>query len=59
MVRIIELISLHDHVIRFLLGGLERLCREEWGIDYVEVDVSAYAPRMQRTLLELNFLPAA
>jgi GNAT superfamily N-acetyltransferase len=59
VVRIIELISLHDHVIRFLLGGLERLCRQEWGIEYVEVDVSAYAPRMQRTLLELNFLPAA
>jgi GNAT superfamily N-acetyltransferase len=58
-VRIFELISLHDHVIRFLLGNLERLCREEWGICYIEVDVSAYAPRMQRTLIELNFLPAA
>jgi hypothetical protein len=29
------------------------------GIEYIEIDVSAYAPRMQRTLLELNFLPVA
>jgi GNAT superfamily N-acetyltransferase len=59
VVRVFELIGLHDHVIRFLLSELERACREEWGICYVEADVSAYAPRMQRTLLELNFLPAA
>jgi GNAT superfamily N-acetyltransferase len=58
-VRVFELISLHDHVIRFLLSHLERSCREEWGVCYIEVDVSAYAPRMQRTLIELHFLPAA
>jgi GNAT superfamily N-acetyltransferase len=58
-VRVFELITLHDDVIRFLLSELERHCREEWGMAYIEVDVSAYAPRMQRTLLELNFLPAA
>lgn len=58
-VRIFELIALHDPVIRFLLAHLERLCREEWGICCVEVDVSAYAPRMQRTLVELGFLPVA
>ena len=29
------------------------------GIEYIEIDVSAYAPRMQRTLLELSFLPVA
>lgn len=59
VVRIFELISLHDEAIRFLLSELERLCRTLWGIAYMEVDVSAYAPRMQRTLIELNFLPAA
>jgi GNAT superfamily N-acetyltransferase len=58
-IRIFELISLHDEVIRFLLSELERSCREKWGIGCIEVDVSAYAPRMQRTLLELGFLPAA
>jgi hypothetical protein len=58
-VRVFELICLHDHVARFLLGELERACRLEWDVCYVEVDVCAYAPRMQRTLLELGFLPAA
>jgi GNAT superfamily N-acetyltransferase len=59
VIEIFELIALNDGVIRFLLVELERLCREEWGAQYVEVQVSAYAPRMQRTLLELNFLPVA
>jgi GNAT superfamily N-acetyltransferase len=58
-VRVFELIAVHDHVVRPLLAGLERLCREEWGVAYVEVDVSAHAPRMQRTLAELGFLPVA
>jgi GNAT superfamily N-acetyltransferase len=58
-VRVFELIALHDRVIRPLLAGLERLCREGWGVHYAEVDVSAHAPRMQRTLAELGFLPVA
>ncbi len=58
-VRIFELISLHDEVIRFLLGALERASRESWGGGIIEVDVSAHAPRMQRTLLELGFLPVS
>jgi hypothetical protein len=57
-VRIFELIALHDEVIRFLLSDLERACREKWGC-LIEVDVSAHAPRMQRTLIELGFLPVA
>ena len=59
VVRVFELISLHDDVIRFLLSHLEQLCREAWKICYIEIDVSAYAPRMQRTLVEIGFLPAA
>ena len=58
-VRIFELITLRDEVIRFLLGELERLCREKLGSSHLEIDVSAYAPRMQRTLVELGFLPVA
>jgi GNAT superfamily N-acetyltransferase len=58
-VRIFELIAVHDLVIRPLLAGLEQLCREELSVAYVEVDVSAHAPRMQRTLAELGFLPVA
>jgi hypothetical protein len=45
-------------VIRFLLSDLERACREKWDC-LIEVDVSAKAPRMQRTLIELGFLPVA
>ncbi|MEK6585002.1 MAG: GNAT family N-acetyltransferase, partial [Nitrospirota bacterium] len=59
IVRVFELIALADDVVQFLLAELERKCREEMGIEYIEIDVSAYAPRMQRTLLELNFLPVA
>jgi GNAT superfamily N-acetyltransferase len=56
--RIFELIAVHDEVIRSLLDELDRLCREKWGC-LIEVDVSAYAPRMQRTLIELGFVPVA
>jgi len=45
-------------VIRFLLSDLERTCREKWDC-LIEVDVSAQSPRMQRTLIELGFLPVA
>lgn len=58
-VRVFELISFTDQAIRFLLSELERKCKEDWDIQYIEIDVSAHSPRMQRTLLELNFMPAA
>jgi GNAT superfamily N-acetyltransferase len=58
-VRVFELIALEDGIIRPLLASLERLCREEFHVQYVEIDVSAHAPRMQRTLVELGFLPGA
>ncbi len=57
--RIFELISLSDDVIGTLLFEAERLLREEYKVEFMEVDVSAYAPRMQRTFLELGFVPAA
>ncbi|MCA9174672.1 MAG: GNAT family N-acetyltransferase, partial [Planctomycetales bacterium] len=58
-VRVLELISVHDGPIRYLLETLLETCRQTLGAHYVEVDVSAYAPHMQRTLLELGFLPVA
>lgn len=58
VVRVFELISLHDPVIPFLLSSLVSLCRKQ-EVHYVEIDVSAYAPSMQRALLELGFLPMA
>jgi hypothetical protein len=59
MVRVFELIALDDSVPRWLLSGLERICREGGNTALIEIDVSAHAPRMQRTLLELGFLPTA
>lgn len=57
--RVFELIAPNDGAIRFLLERLLARCRDEWGVEYVEIDVSAHAPRMQRTLVELGFLPIA
>jgi GNAT superfamily N-acetyltransferase len=59
LVRIFELIPVDERSIRSLVGELVRRCRDELGAHFVEVDVRADAPRMQRTLLELGFLPAA
>lgn len=56
--RIFELVTTDEMPVRFLLQSLGQKC-EERGVEYIEVDVSAYAPRMQRTLLELHYLPAA
>jgi CRP-like cAMP-binding protein len=58
-VRVFELISLSDEPIRFLLDALLRKCQTELDVEFIEIDASAYAPRMQRTLLELGFLPVS
>ena len=58
-VRVFELISASDRPIRFLLENLDRFCREQLKAEYIEVDVNADAPRMQRTLLELGYVPVA
>ncbi len=57
-IRIFELIAATDAPVRTLF---QALLERAWdrGVEYVEVDVSADAPRLQRTLLELGFLPAA
>ncbi|QDU40743.1 cAMP receptor protein [Maioricimonas rarisocia] len=55
--RIFEVITVDDRPVRFLLSEVERICRTEWGIEYVEIDVNAHAPRMQKTLLQLGFHP--
>ena len=57
--RVFELITLEDEAIPFLLRHLLARLSDTSGMDYVEIDVSAYAPRMQRTLLDLGFAPAA
>ena len=57
--RIFELVSVGESPIRFLLNQFIDQVPERWNVEYVEVDVTAYAPRMQRTLLEVGFLPVA
>ncbi|MDT8437079.1 MAG: GNAT family N-acetyltransferase [Gemmatimonadota bacterium] len=59
VVRVFELITRQDEAIRYLLRELERRCHDEWDISYLEMDVSAHAPRMQRTLLQLGWVPVA
>ena len=57
-VRVFEMIHLDDHVIHFMLAELEARYRG-WNVVAVQIGVSAHATRMQRTLLELGFLPVA
>ena len=57
--RIFELIAVENDPIRFLLEETCRKCQHDWKIEHLTVDVSAYSPQMQRTLLELRFLPVA
>ena len=57
--RVFELISLRDDVVSFLLDALRRRCKEEWHLAYIEIDVSAHSPRMQRTLVACGFVPVA
>ena len=56
--RVFELIARSDDAPRFLLDQLVQSARYH-GVEYVEIDVSAHAPRMQRTLIEMGFFPAA
>jgi CRP-like cAMP-binding protein/GNAT superfamily N-acetyltransferase len=58
-IKVVELIDLDDSVGGFLLRELDRRAREELDVAYAEVAVSAYWPRIQRTLDQLGFSPAA
>lgn len=58
-IRIFELIAPSDRASRFLLEQLLDHAENELDASYVEIDVSAHSPRMQRTLVELGFLTIA
>jgi len=58
-VRIFELIGFDDEVKGRLLSEAERLAREELGAVYLDIDVSAYAPAIQRTLERMGFAAVA
>jgi len=59
LLRVFELLPVEEGSIRFLFQELERRCREAGKVHYLEVDVKADAPRLQRTLIELGYLPVA
>lgn len=56
-VRVFELVEFDDAVKGFLLSAVDRVAREEFGAAYVEMDVSAFSPKIQRTLQRLGFVP--
>lgn len=58
-IRVFEMIALHDRVVRFLLETLLDHRDDHGCAAWIEIDVSAYSSRMQRTLYELGFLPVA
>ncbi len=57
-IRVFELIAASDAAIRHLLVELLNTARDI-GAEYIEIEVSAHGTRMQRTLIELGFLPTA
>lgn len=56
--RIFEVIAATDDAIRHLFEEALKRARE-LAVQYIEVEVSAHGTRLQRTLIELGFLPAA
>jgi RimJ/RimL family protein N-acetyltransferase len=58
-IKVIELIEFDDEVKGYLLASLNRLANEKYNVHYIEIDVSAYSPQIQKTLDRLGFIPVA
>jgi len=58
-VKVLELIEFDDEVKGFLLATLDKLSKEKYGAEYIEIDVSAYSPQIQKTLERLGFVAVA
>ena len=58
-VRIVELIARDEAVKGALLRRAVEIAEDQHAAEVLDIDVSAAHPRIQRTLLELGFLPAA
>jgi len=58
-IRIFELIEFDDSVKGALLLKLDQIASKEYEVNYMEVDVSAYSPKIQRTFERLGFIPVA
>lgn len=57
--KVLELIALRDEVSGFLLKELDQRARENYGVEYLDITVSAYSPQIQSTLSHLGFVPVA
>ena len=58
-VKVLELIEFDDEVKGFLLATLDKVAQEKYGAQYIEMDISAYSPRIQKTLDRFGFVPVA
>lgn len=58
-IRIFELIAMNDSVKFQLLARVDRIAREELDSLYIEADVNAYSPAIQRTLERMGFMAVA
>ena len=58
-VKIFELIEFDEAVKGYLLASVDKIARDEYKCAYIEADVSAYSPKIQRTLERLGFIPVA
>ena len=57
--KIVEIVASNEASIRFLIHHLIQEAAGALEADYIEADISAHSPRMQRTFVELGFLPTA
>jgi ribosomal protein S18 acetylase RimI-like enzyme len=55
--RIFELIGITDEVKGALLAEVDRIGHSDLPAEYIDIDVSAHAPALQRTLERLGFAP--
>jgi RimJ/RimL family protein N-acetyltransferase len=58
-IRIFELIAINDAVKFQLLARVDHIAREELNSLYIEADVNAYSPAIQRTLERMGFMAVA
>ncbi|MDH3492333.1 MAG: GNAT family N-acetyltransferase [Acidobacteriota bacterium] len=58
-VKIFEIVTVDQRPIRMLIEEVIDRCLKKYDMAYIETDVGAYSPSMQRTLLELQFVPVA
>ena len=57
--KIFEIVTVDRRPIRVMIEEVIKRGKEKFDMAYIEVDISGYSPSMQRTFLELQFVPVA